>query len=66
MRTTVTEPYDSAGCATSNPTVLALATATGLLAALVQFLRLIRWPFAVPHLASLAGDPATARPPGMQ
>jgi hypothetical protein len=28
--------------------VLALATATGLLAALVQFLGLIRWPFAVP------------------
>jgi hypothetical protein len=37
--------------------VLALATATGLLAALVQFLGLVRWPFAVPHLARLAADP---------
>jgi hypothetical protein len=43
----------------ANPTVLALATAIGLLAALVQFLGLVRWPFAVPHLARLAGDPAT-------
>ena len=30
-----------------------------LLAALVQFLGLVRWPFAVPQLARLAGDPAT-------
>jgi hypothetical protein len=44
--------------ADANPTVLALATATGLLAALVQFLGLVRWPFAVPHLARLAADPA--------
>ena len=36
-----------------------MATAIGLLAALVQFLGLVRWPFAVPHLARLAGDPAT-------
>jgi hypothetical protein len=49
----------SATLADANPTVLALATATGLLAALVQFLGLIRWPFAVPYLARLAGDPAT-------
>jgi hypothetical protein len=49
----------SATLADADPTVLALATATGLLAALVQFLGLIRWPFAVPHLARLAGDPAT-------
>jgi hypothetical protein len=49
----------SATLADANPTVLALAAATGLLAALVQFLGLIRWPFAVPHLARLAGDPAT-------
>src|SRR5918998_5871512 len=44
----------------ANRSVLALATATGLLAALVQFLGLVRWPFAVPHLARLAGDPATS------
>jgi hypothetical protein len=49
----------SATLAEANPTVLALATAIGVLAALVQFLGLIRWPFAVPHLARLAGDPAT-------
>jgi hypothetical protein len=48
----------SAALADANPTVLALATATGLLAALVQFLGLVRWPFAVPHLARLAADPA--------
>ncbi|HWD42350.1 MAG TPA: DUF4386 domain-containing protein [Actinomycetota bacterium] len=48
----------SATLADANPTVLALATATGLLAALAQFLGLVRWPFAVPHLARLAGDPA--------
>ena len=49
----------SATLAGADPTVLALATAIGLLAALVQFLGLIRWPFAVPHLARLAADPAT-------
>jgi Domain of unknown function (DUF4386) len=49
----------SATLADADPTVLALATATGLLAALVQFLGLVRWPFAVPYLARLAGDPAT-------
>jgi hypothetical protein len=49
----------SATLTDADPTVLALATATGLLAALVQFLGLVRWPFAVPHLARLATDPAT-------
>jgi hypothetical protein len=49
----------SATLADADPTVLGLATAIGLLAALVQFLGLVRWPFAVPHLARLAGDPAT-------
>jgi hypothetical protein len=49
----------SATLADANPTVLAVATAIGLLAALMQFLGLIRWPFAVPHLARLAGDPAS-------
>jgi Domain of unknown function (DUF4386) len=51
----------SATLADANPTVLALATAIGLLAALVQFLGLVRWPFAVPYLARTATDPtATA------
>jgi hypothetical protein len=49
----------SATLADADPAVLALATAIGLLAALVQFLGLIRWPFAVPHLARVAGDPET-------
>jgi hypothetical protein len=48
----------SATLADAHPTVLALATAIGLLTALVQALGLVRWPFAVPHLACLAGDPA--------
>ena len=48
----------SATLTDANPTVLALATTTGLLAALVQFLGLVRWPFAVPHLARIATDPA--------
>jgi Domain of unknown function (DUF4386) len=47
----------SATLADANPTVLALASAIGLLAALVQFLGLIRWPFAVPYLARTATDP---------
>jgi hypothetical protein len=49
----------SATLADADPTIRGLATAIGLLAALVQFLGLVRWPFAVPHLARLAGDPAT-------
>ena len=48
----------SATLADANPAVLSLATALGLLAALVPFLGLVRWPFAVPHLARLATDPA--------
>ena len=44
----------------ANPTILVLATALGLLAALVQFLGLIRWPFAVPHLARVMADPASS------
>jgi Domain of unknown function (DUF4386) len=43
----------------ANATVLTLATAVGVLAALVQFLGLIRWPFAVPHLARTMTDPTT-------
>jgi hypothetical protein len=47
--------------ADANPTVLSLATTVGVLAALVQFLGLIRWPFAVPHLARTMSDPATTK-----
>jgi hypothetical protein len=49
----------SATLTDADPTVVTLATAIGVLAALVQFLGLVRWPFAVPHLARLAADPAT-------
>jgi hypothetical protein len=51
----------SAILADANPTVLSLATTVGVLAALVQFLGLIRWPFAVPHLARTMSDPATTK-----
>jgi Domain of unknown function (DUF4386) len=47
----------SATLGDANPAVLSLATTIGVLAALVQFLGLIRWPFAVPHLARTMGDP---------
>jgi hypothetical protein len=45
----------------ANATILSLAAAIGVLAALVQFLGLIRWPLAVPHLArTVAAPDATA------
>ena len=47
--------------ADANATVLSLTTTIGVLAATVQFLGLIRWPFAVPYLARVATDP-TASP----
>jgi hypothetical protein len=44
-------------------TVVALSILFGVLASVVQFLGLIRWPFAVPYLARVAGDaePGSAR-----
>ncbi|TRW46605.1 DUF4386 domain-containing protein [Georgenia yuyongxinii] len=45
--------------ADAEPAILSLATTFGVLAALVQFLGLVRWAFAVPHLARLAADPAS-------
>jgi hypothetical protein len=50
----------SAALADADRTVLSLATSIGLLAALVQFLGLIRWPFAVPHLAREMADPTSS------
>jgi hypothetical protein len=44
----------------ADPTLLALTTATGVLAAAVQFLGLVRWPFLVPYLAREAADPAAS------
>ena len=49
----------SASFADADPTLLAGATSFGLLAAAVQFLGLIRWPFAVPHLARVMADPTS-------
>ena len=44
----------------ADPTLLALATTTGVLAAAVQFLGLVRWPFLVPYLAREHADPAAS------
>ena len=41
----------------ADPTLIAIATTAGVLAAVVQFLGLIRWPFLVPYLARTAADP---------
>jgi hypothetical protein len=41
----------------ADPTLLALTTTVGVLAALVQFLGLVRWPFLVPYLARADADP---------
>jgi hypothetical protein len=41
-------------------TLLAVATVTGVLAALVQVLGLIRWPFLVPYLARVAAEPGAS------
>jgi hypothetical protein len=41
----------------ADATLLAVATIAGVLAALVQFLGLVRWPFLVPYLARAAADP---------
>jgi hypothetical protein len=39
--------------------LLGVGTTVGVLAALVQFLGLIRWPFLVPYLARVAAEPDT-------
>ena len=43
---------------------MALATAFGLIAGVVQFLGLVRWPFVVPYLADVYSILHRARPPG--
>jgi hypothetical protein len=40
-----------------NPALLSITTTTGVLAALVQFLGLVRWPFLVPDLARVDAEP---------
>ena len=44
----------------ADPTVLSLGATVGVLAAVVQFLGLVRWPFLVPHLARVDADPETS------
>jgi uncharacterized protein DUF4386 len=41
----------------ADPTLLTVATTGGVLAALVQFLGLARWPFLIPYLARTDADP---------
>jgi hypothetical protein len=43
----------------ADPTLLSVTTTVGVLAALVQFLGLVRWPFLVPFLARSVADPDT-------
>jgi hypothetical protein len=47
----------SGAIADADPTLLAVTTTAGVLAALVQLLGLLRWPFLVPYLARVAADP---------
>jgi hypothetical protein len=44
----------------ADPNLLTLATTVGVLAALVQCLGIVRWPFLVPHLARVDADPKTS------
>ena len=47
----------SSAISDADPTLIATATTVGVIAAVVQFLGLIRWPFLVPYLARAAADP---------
>src|SRR3954454_686035 len=47
----------SAALRGADEALLAVTTTVGVLAAVVQFLGLIRWPFLVPYLARTASDP---------
>jgi Domain of unknown function (DUF4386) len=44
----------------ADPAVLSVATTLGVLAAAVQFLGLVRWPFLVPYLARAAAEPGAS------
>src|SRR5215213_9908367 len=50
----------SDGCEVGEPFYLGLATAFGVVAGVVQFLGLVRWPFLVPYLADTYTDPASS------
>jgi hypothetical protein len=47
----------SSAISDADPTLLAVATTLGVLAAVVQFAGLVRWPFLVPYLARAAAGP---------
>jgi hypothetical protein len=47
----------SSAVSDADATLLSVATTVGVLAALVQFLGLVRWPFLVPYLARVAAEP---------
>lgn len=47
------------GSASGAPSYLGLATTFGVIAGVVQFLGLVRWPFVVPYLAAAYTDPAS-------
>jgi hypothetical protein len=47
----------SGALASADPVLLGVGTTIGVIAALVQFLGLIRWPFLVPYLARAAAEP---------
>lgn len=47
----------SSAIADADAALLRVATTVGVLAAVVQFLGLMRWPFLVPYLARAAADP---------
>jgi hypothetical protein len=44
----------------ADPLLLNLGSAVGVLAALVQFLGLVRWPFLMPYLARAASEPGAS------
>lgn len=47
----------SGALSAAEPVLLSIGTSVGVLAALVQFLGLIRWPFLVPYLARAMNEP---------
>jgi Domain of unknown function (DUF4386) len=47
----------SSAISDADPTLIAIATTVGVIAAVVQLLGLVRWPFLVPYLARIAAEP---------
>jgi hypothetical protein len=50
----------SSAISDADASLIAVATTVGVLAAVVQFLGLIRWPFLVPYLARTDADPGAS------